>query len=251
MRSTSSTRARSSTSSRARSAQELDYRQEARNAQAFHRNFAGHPHVTVPRVYWSYTSHRVLTLEYLDGVQLADLELDQWTIEQRRRLAYVIAEAWLTMIFRHGFFHGDPHPANILVLSPERIGARRLRALREADRQRPVEADPPLHRRREREHRGAPAPARRPRRALPEGEGRGVHLRAPPDLLALLRLEPQRDRPAAGDPGGVRADLLDEPAPAVAVRDARQGDRDDRLGRRRPLPGLQRVRGREALRPRR
>jgi ubiquinone biosynthesis protein len=102
--------------------QELDYRQEARNAQAFHRNFAGHPHVVVPRTYWSYTSQRVLTLEYLDGIQLADLEVDQWTMEQRRRLAYVIAEAWLTMIFRHGFFHGDPHPANILVLSPERIG---------------------------------------------------------------------------------------------------------------------------------
>jgi ubiquinone biosynthesis protein len=102
--------------------QELDYRQEGRNAQAFHRNFAGHPHVAVPRVYWSYTSRRVLTLEYLDGVQLADLEVDQWTMEQRRRLAYVIAETWLTMIFRHGFFHGDPHPANILVLSPERIG---------------------------------------------------------------------------------------------------------------------------------
>src|SRR6516165_4454985 len=100
---------------------ELDYRQEARNAQAFHHNFAGHPHVVVPRVYWHYTSQRVLTLEYLDGVQLADLEVDGWTIEQRRRLAYVIAEAWLTMIFRHGFFHGDPHPANILVLSPERI----------------------------------------------------------------------------------------------------------------------------------
>ncbi len=102
--------------------QELDYRQEGRNAEAFRRNFAGHPHVAVPRTYWSYTSQRVLTLEYLDGVQLADLELDAWTIEQRRRLAYVIADTWLTMIFRHGFFHGDPHPANILVLSPERIG---------------------------------------------------------------------------------------------------------------------------------
>src|SRR5581483_2074836 len=39
-----------------------------------------------------------------------------------RRLAYLVAEAWMTMIFRHGFFHGDPHPANILVLGPERIG---------------------------------------------------------------------------------------------------------------------------------
>jgi ubiquinone biosynthesis protein len=102
--------------------QELDYRLEGRNAEAFHANFAGHPHVAVPRVYWSYTRARVLTLEYLDGVQVRDLELDAWTIDQRRRLAYLIAEAWMTMIFRDGFFHGDPHPANILVLSPERIG---------------------------------------------------------------------------------------------------------------------------------
>ena len=102
--------------------QELDYRLEGRNAEAFHANFAGHPHVSVPRVYWSYTRSRVLTLEYLDGVQVRDLELDAWTIDQRRRLAYLIAEAWMTMIFRDGFFHGDPHPANILVLSPERIG---------------------------------------------------------------------------------------------------------------------------------
>jgi ubiquinone biosynthesis protein len=102
--------------------QELDYRLEGRNAEAFHLNFAGHPHVSVPRVYWSYTRSRVLTLEYLDGVQVRDLELDAWTLDQRRRLAYLIAEAWMTMIFRDGFFHGDPHPANILVLSPERIG---------------------------------------------------------------------------------------------------------------------------------
>jgi ubiquinone biosynthesis protein len=102
--------------------QELDYRLEGRNAETFHHNFAGHPHVSVPRVYWSYSRSRVLTLEYLEGVQVRDLELDAWSLEQRRRLAYIIAEAWMTMIFRHGFFHGDPHPANILVLGPERIG---------------------------------------------------------------------------------------------------------------------------------
>ena len=102
--------------------QELDYRLEARNADAFHKNFAGHPHVSVPRVYWTYTRSRVLTLEYLDGVQLADTDVERWTLDQRRRLAYLVAEAWMTMIFRHGFFHGDPHPANILVLSPDRIG---------------------------------------------------------------------------------------------------------------------------------
>src|SRR5712691_2626966 len=96
--------------------QELDYRLEARNAQTFHRHFAGHPHVRIPRVYWSYTRARVLTLELLEGIQLADLPRDAWEMEERRRLAYLMAETWMTMIFRHGFFHGDPHPANIFVL---------------------------------------------------------------------------------------------------------------------------------------
>jgi ubiquinone biosynthesis protein len=96
--------------------QELDYRLEARNADTFHKNFAGHPHVRVPRVYWSYTRSRVLTLEWLDGTQVVDLDPQIWSVEERRDLAYLMTETWMTMIFRHGFFHGDPHPANILVL---------------------------------------------------------------------------------------------------------------------------------------
>jgi len=102
---------------------ELDYRLEGRNAETFRRNFAGHPHVRIPRVYWTYTRNRVLTLEYLEGTQVADIDELDWTTEDRRRLAYLMTEAWMTMIFRHGFFHGDPHPANVLVLgSPDRIG---------------------------------------------------------------------------------------------------------------------------------
>ena len=103
--------------------QELDYRLEARNAEAFHHRFAGHPRVQIPRVYWSYTRARVLTLELLEGVQLADLPQEAWSMEERRRLAYLMTETWMTMIFRHGFFHGDPHPANIFVLDDgEQIG---------------------------------------------------------------------------------------------------------------------------------
>jgi ubiquinone biosynthesis protein len=103
--------------------QELDYRLEARNADAFHRNFAGHPHVHVPRVYWSYTRSRVLTLEWLEGVQVVDVDPAEWSLEERRELAYLMTETWMTMIFRQGFFHGDPHPANILVLgSADQIG---------------------------------------------------------------------------------------------------------------------------------
>jgi ubiquinone biosynthesis protein len=103
--------------------QELDYRLEARNAEQFHRNFAGHPHVRVPRVYWSYSRARVLTLEFLEGVHVRDLDLAAYTLDERRRIAYLIAEAWMAMIFRHGFFHGDPHPSNIMVLEQtEQIG---------------------------------------------------------------------------------------------------------------------------------
>ena len=103
--------------------EELDYRQEARNAQTFHRNFVGHPHVHIPRVYWTYSGARVLTLEFLEGTKIVDLEPNELSADERRRLAYVMAEAWMTMVFRHGIFHGDPHPANILMLGhPERIG---------------------------------------------------------------------------------------------------------------------------------
>ncbi len=102
--------------------QELDYRAEGRNAERFGRDFRGHPTVRIPRVYRSYSGARVLTLEYLDGVQVADLDAAALDPDERRRLAYRIAEAWMTMIFRHGFFHADPHPANILVVGEGHLG---------------------------------------------------------------------------------------------------------------------------------
>src|SRR5439155_19281998 len=82
----------------------------------FRRDFAGHPRVTIPRVVWSYTRARVLTLELIEGTKLGDLDPEAYTVEERRDLAYLMTETWMTMIFRNGFFHGDPHPANILVL---------------------------------------------------------------------------------------------------------------------------------------
>src|SRR5919204_3453589 len=77
--------------------QELDYRHEARNAEAFRRGFAGHPHVRIPKVYWSYTRSQVLTLEFLEGIQVADLhELEaEFALDERRRLAEVMTEAWM------------------------------------------------------------------------------------------------------------------------------------------------------------
>jgi ubiquinone biosynthesis protein len=102
--------------------QELDYLHEARNAEIFRRNFGASEHVVVPRVWWRYTTERVLTLEFIEGVQIRDIDVHTRPPEERRVLAYRMTDAWMTMIFRHGFFHGDPHPANILVLEGDRIG---------------------------------------------------------------------------------------------------------------------------------
>ena len=102
--------------------QELDYQQEARNAETFRRNFAGDDRVAVPRVWWRYTTGRLLTLERLEGAHVRDLDLEGWSDEERRDLAYRLTDAWMTMIFRHAFFHGDPHPANILHLDDGRLG---------------------------------------------------------------------------------------------------------------------------------
>jgi ubiquinone biosynthesis protein len=101
---------------------ELDYGHEARNAETFHRNFAKENGVVVPRVIRQYSTRRVLTLEYLDGTKVADLALEAMRPDERRDVAYRMADTWMTMVFRHGFFHSDPHPANIFVLESGQLG---------------------------------------------------------------------------------------------------------------------------------
>ena len=101
---------------------ELDYRIEARNAERFAQLFDLDPSVAIPKVYWGYSTTRVLTLEYLEGTQLVDLDPGAMTMAERKAVASIIAECWLKQIFLFGFFHGDPHPANILVMEDGTIG---------------------------------------------------------------------------------------------------------------------------------
>jgi ubiquinone biosynthesis protein len=101
---------------------EMDYRSEARNAEALRRSFAGDRRVVIPRVVWSYTRQKVLTTELLDGVQVADLDLGAMTMAERKELVGKMAVLWLEMVFTHGIFHGDPHPANIIVRDDGSLG---------------------------------------------------------------------------------------------------------------------------------
>jgi ubiquinone biosynthesis protein len=100
---------------------ELDYGVEARNAEVFRRNFAGDDSVSVPKIYWRYTTARVLTMERVEGVPLGQIDLSTWSSEDRRKLGHRLTETWMQMVFVHGFFHADPHPANILVRGPDAL----------------------------------------------------------------------------------------------------------------------------------
>ena len=101
---------------------ELDYGHEARNAEIFHRNFVRDERVVVPRVIRQYSTGRILTLEYLRGTKVADLDVETLRPDERRDIAYRLADVWMTMVFRHGFFHSDPHPANIFVMESGALG---------------------------------------------------------------------------------------------------------------------------------
>ena len=65
---------------------ELDYGIEARNAEVFRRDFAGDDRVAVPKIYWRYTTSRVLTMERVEGTVLGQLDLGSWSPDDRRRL---------------------------------------------------------------------------------------------------------------------------------------------------------------------
>ncbi|HHP7231154.1 MAG TPA: ABC1 kinase family protein [Xenococcaceae cyanobacterium] len=97
--------------------EETDYISEGRNADTFRRNFRQEDWVKVPRVYWRYTSHRVLTLEYLPGIKISHYEAIEAAGLDRKLLARLGAKAYLHQLLNNGFFHADPHPGNIAVSS--------------------------------------------------------------------------------------------------------------------------------------
>lgn len=102
--------------------QELDYTLEGRNMDRFARNFADDETIHIPSVYWNLTSERVLTMELVDGIKISHVEELQKSGFNTERIAVKVTEVYLKQIFIHGFFHGDPHPGNILVLPNEVIG---------------------------------------------------------------------------------------------------------------------------------
>jgi ubiquinone biosynthesis protein len=100
---------------------ELDYNLEAASIERFSRQFADEEFIYVPKVFYDTTSSRVLTMEYIDGIKISELEVLEKNNLDRKTLAFRGFDLMMKQIFDHGFFHADPHPGNIFALPENRI----------------------------------------------------------------------------------------------------------------------------------
>jgi ubiquinone biosynthesis protein len=100
---------------------ELDFPREARSTERLAKQLEGMP-VVVPRVYSELCGENMLVLEYLEGIQVARTQELVAAGHKLSEVARKIGALYGTMIFEQGFFHGDPHPGNLLVLPDGRIG---------------------------------------------------------------------------------------------------------------------------------
>ena len=96
--------------------EEMDYAREAANADRFRENFREWRAVRVPRIHWTHTTTRVLTMEFIRGTKVTDLE----GLKARRispvKVNRLLVRAYLKQLLEDGFFHADPHPGNLLVM---------------------------------------------------------------------------------------------------------------------------------------
>lgn len=95
---------------------ELDYCQEGRNAARLRNNFSSEESVYIPKIYWKYSTPKVLSMEYMAGITLNNLKNMEKERLSTRKLAENLSKAFLKQILIDGFFHGDPHPGNIGIL---------------------------------------------------------------------------------------------------------------------------------------
>ena len=94
---------------------ELDFTRDARNADRMARNFRDVPDIRFPKIYWEFTTPKVLVMEFVEGVRIDDPEAVIGMSLDPHMIGVKGFHAYLKMIFEDGFFHGDPHPGNLLV----------------------------------------------------------------------------------------------------------------------------------------
>ncbi len=96
--------------------EEMDYENEGRNAEKFALLYGNFEDIYVPKIYWEYTSRRVLTMEWIDGIKLTDVEAVAANGINATYLVEIGVQCSLRQLLDHGFFHADPHPGNLLAM---------------------------------------------------------------------------------------------------------------------------------------
>jgi predicted unusual protein kinase regulating ubiquinone biosynthesis (AarF/ABC1/UbiB family) len=95
--------------------EELDYTKESSNLKAIKKNLTRHDNVVVPRVFDDHTTKDVLTLEYIPGIKITNIEeLDKKGID-RQKIVIDVHKVFFTMLLRDSIFHADPHPGNVSI----------------------------------------------------------------------------------------------------------------------------------------
>jgi predicted unusual protein kinase regulating ubiquinone biosynthesis (AarF/ABC1/UbiB family) len=94
--------------------EEMDYENEGHNAEKFAELYGGMQDIYVPSIYWKYTGRRVLTMEWITGTKLTNLEAVAAQGLNATYLVEVGVQCSLRQLLEHGFFHADPHPGNLL-----------------------------------------------------------------------------------------------------------------------------------------
>jgi predicted unusual protein kinase regulating ubiquinone biosynthesis (AarF/ABC1/UbiB family) len=96
--------------------EEMDYGREGRNADRFRHNFRDWRVVRVPIIYWSHSASQVLTMEFVRGTKVVDLEALRARGISPVKVNRLLVRAYLKQLLEDGFFHADPHPGNLLVM---------------------------------------------------------------------------------------------------------------------------------------
>ncbi len=101
--------------------EEMNYTQEGRNAERFAELYGHMQDIYVPKIYWEYTGRRVLTMEWITGMKLTQLDEIRAQGIDATHLIDMGVQCSLRQLLEHGFFHADPHPGNLLAMPDGRL----------------------------------------------------------------------------------------------------------------------------------
>ena len=101
--------------------EEMDYAAEARNADRFRENFKNWTNVYVPKIFWNATTRKVLTMEFIHGTKVTDLDAQHQLGIAPEKVNRLLIKTYLKQLLEDGFFHADPHPGNLLVMNDGRL----------------------------------------------------------------------------------------------------------------------------------